>query len=225
MRKCCCCIPILGGATVLGFISLVLCTLEYVVTIPYLAGIDVETFNPLQRNLQEMYDQIWYDAKQTPNDTELTNGIVSEVKDYTWKTIIGEAVSTAVYFIISLLMICGIQYDMRRLMIPYIVIQMFYIILAIVIGIAITILCFYINHVVGIVAATLCLMLSSWLIYFWVAVQKAYIELGTRDNSCSPPALVKPTYNTGDHHNCSDGGGALYPTIQQHFQMLELGKS
>lgn len=221
MRKCCCCIPILGGATLIGFIALVLCALEFVVTIPYLAGIDVDTFNPIQNNLKYMYDQIEYTAKQVTNDTEQTEGIMTEVQEYTWKTIMSEAVSTGIYFIISLMMICGIQCDMRGLMIPYMVIQMLYIILAIIIGVAVTVLFFYYNLIMGIVSAAVVLILSFLFIYFWVAVQKAYIELGTRDYMYSP-APIKPTYNPG-HHNGS-GGGGLYPTVPQHFQMQEPDK-
>ena len=172
MRKCCCCIPILGGATLIGFIALVLCALEFVVTIPYLAGIDVDTFNPIQNNLKYMYDQIEYTAKQVTNDTEQTKGIMTEVQEYTWKTIMSEAVSTGIYFIISLMMICGIQCDMRGLMIPYMVIQMLYIILAIIIGVAVTVLFFYYNLIMGIVSAAVVLILSFLFIYFWVAVQK-----------------------------------------------------
>jgi len=219
MRKCCCCIPILGGATTIGLVALILCALEFVITIPYLADIDVETFNPLKGNIQYLYEQIEYIAKHMTNDTKMTNSIMAEVKDYTWETIMSEAVSTGVYFVISLMMICGIQCDMRGLMIPYLVIQMLYIILAIIIGVAVTVCFFYFNLIMGIVAAAVVLILSFLFIYFWVAVQKAYIELGTRDYMYSP-APIKPTYNPGHHHNGS-GGGGLYPTVPQHFQMQE----
>jgi len=131
MRKCCCCIPILGGATVLGFIALIFCALEFVVTIPYLAGIDTATFNPLGANIEYLYKQIEFGIKTATNDTELRNSIMIEVRDWTWTAILSEAISTGVYFTISLMMICGIQCDMRGLMIPYMVIQMLYIILAI----------------------------------------------------------------------------------------------
>ena len=126
MRKCCCCIPILAGATVLGFVGLVLCALEFVVTIPYLANVDAEQFNPLKGNLVYMYEQIEFGIKQVTNGTEpeIREAIMSEIQDYTWTTILSEAISTGVYFIITLMMICGIQCDLRGLMIPYLVIQM-----------------------------------------------------------------------------------------------------
>lgn len=213
----------MGGATVIGVVALVLCALEFVVTIPYLANIDPETFNPIEKNIKYMFDQIEYTVKQmTDNDTKLTNGIMEEVREYTWTTIMSEAVSTGIYFIISLMMICGIQCDMRGLMIPYLIIQMLYIILAIIIGVAVTVLFFYYYLIMGIVAAAVVLILSFLFIYFWVQVQKAYIELGTRDYMYSP-APIKPTYNPGHHHNGS-GGGGLYPTVPQHFQMQEPDK-
>jgi len=223
MRKCCCCIPILGGATVLGLIALVFCTLEFVVTIPYLADIDKDTFNPLKGNLEYLYEQIEFGLKAATNETELRNGIMEEVREWTWTTILSEAISTGVYFTISLMMICGIQCDMRGLMIPYMVIQMLYIILAIVIGVGVTVMFFYFNLIMGIVAAAVVLILAFLFIYFWVAVQKAYIELGNRDYMYSP-APIKPTYNPGHHHNGSGGGGGLYPTVPQHFQMQEPDK-
>jgi hypothetical protein len=206
MRKCCCCIPILGGATLIGFIALVLCALEFVVTIPYLAGIDVDTFNPIQNNLKYMYDQIEYTAKQVTNDTEQTKGIMTEVQEYTWKTIMSEAVSTGIYFIISLMMICGIQCDMRGLMIPYMVIQMLYIILAIIIGVAVTVLFFYYNLIMGIVSAAVVLILSFLFIYFWVAVQKVKkcnVQYQSRDIfkkgghviNCKFTEILQPGYN------------------------------
>jgi len=182
----------LGGATVIGVVALVLCALEFVVTIPYLANIDPETFNPIEKNIKYMFDQIEYTVKQmTDNDTKLTNGIMEEVREYTWTTIMSEAVSTGIYFIISLMMICGIQCDMRGLMIPYLIIQMLYIILAIIIGVAVTVLFFYYYLIMGIVAAAVVLILSFLFIYFWVQVQKAYIELGTRDYMYSPAPIIQ----------------------------------
>ena len=175
MRKCCCCIPILGGATTLGFVALILCALEFTVTIPYLANIPIDTFNPLKANIEYLYEQIEFALEQViqNNDTTISiDGIMKEVRDYTWTTIMSEAISTGVYFIISLMMICGVQCDMRGLMIPYLVIQMLYIILAIVIGIAATILIFFFNLIMGIVAAAVVLILAFLFIYFWAAVQK-----------------------------------------------------
>ena len=177
MRKCCCCIPILGGATTLGLVALVLCALEFVVTIPFLADISINTFNPLKGNIEYLYEQIDFALEQVINhtDTQLRETIMKEIRDYTWTAVLCEAISTGVYFSIALMMICGIQCDMRGLMIPYLVIQMIYIILAIVIGVAATVLIFYFNLIMGIVASAVLLILAFLFIYFWAAVQKVRV--------------------------------------------------
>ena len=175
MRKCCCCIPILGGATFLGFIAIMLCALEFVVTIPYLLKIDIDVFNPLQSNLEYLYDQLEYGFQSVINETDnphLTEEIMAQVRAYTWTAIISEACCTGVYLIISLMMVCGIQCDMRGLMLPYMIVQMLYILVGILSGIGITVLFFYFNIIMGIVSAAVILILAFLMIYFWVAVQK-----------------------------------------------------
>ena len=99
-------------------------------------------------------------------EPEIRDAIMKEIKEYTWTTILSEAISTGVYFIITLMMICGIQCDLRGLMIPYLVIQMLYIILAIIMGIAVTVVLFYFNLVMGIVAAAVVLILAFLFVYF-----------------------------------------------------------
>ena len=180
MRKCCCCIPILAGATILGLIALVFCALEYVVTIPYLADLDESTFNPLKANIEYLKHHIEGAVKQFTNDTEVIQGIMIDVEKYTWTSILSEAISTGIYFIVSLLMICGIHCDIRGLMIPYLVLQMLYIILATIMGAGATVVFFYYNTIMGIVSAAVVLILVFLFIYFWVAVQKvssAYLVL------------------------------------------------
>lgn len=220
MRKCCCCIPILGGATFLGLVALALCALECVVTIPFL--FDIETFNPLKENIDYFYIQVEYVLQNFTSPVQKEE-IMKEIRDYTWSTVVGEAISTGIYFLLSLLMIIGIHCDMRGLMIPYMVIQMLYIILGITIGVGITVMFFFYKIIMGIVCAAVVLIMAFFFIYYWIAVQKAYIELGNRDYMYSP-APIKPTYNPGHHHNGSGGGSGLYPTAPQHFQMQEPDK-
>ena len=169
------------GATVIGFITLALCALKLVLTIPYLAGIDVGTFNPIQNNLQYIYDQIEYATKNVSKDADLTKSIVPNVEENTWEIILSDTVSTVVYFIVSLMMICGIQCKMRGLMLPYMVVQMLYIILGIVTAVGVTVILFYYNLIMGIVAAASVLIPLFLIIHFWVTVKKAYIELGNHD--------------------------------------------
>ena len=73
-----------------------------------------------------------------------------------------------------------------------------------------------------------CMLKSAWfrpkkdvqfenfntILFLFIAVQRAYVELGNNDYMYSP-APIKPAYN--DHH----GRGGYYPTSPQHFQMDE----
>ena len=174
MRKCCCCIPILGGATFLGLIALALCALEFVVTIPFL--FDIETFNPLKENINYFYIQVDYVLQNFTSSPEQKEDIMKEIHGYTWSTVLGEAISTGVYFLLSLLMIIGIHCDMRGLMIPYMVIQMLYIILGITIGVGVTVLFFFYKIIMGIVCAAVVLIMAFFFIYYWIAVQKVSIH-------------------------------------------------
>jgi len=201
----------------LGLIALVLCALEFVCTIPYLA--DIATFNPLKENIEYVYHHVENVIDSLNITADTTAKIMAEMRDYTWHAILSEAIATGVYFLLALMMILGIHCDMRGLMIPYLIIQMLYIICAIVMGVGVTVLFFFYKIIMGIVCAAVVLILAFFFIYFWVAVQKAYIELGNRDYMYSP-APIKPTYNPGHHHN-GPGGGGLYPTAPQHFQMQD----
>ena len=170
------------GATVIGFMTLAFCTLKLVLTIPYLANIDVGTFNI---TLYYIYDQIEYAAKTATKDEELTKDIVSNVTENTWEIIMGETVSTGVYFIVSLMMFCGIRCKMKGLMIPYMVVQMFYIIVAIGTAVAVTVLLFYYNLIMGIVAAASVLIPLFLIIHFWCVVKKTWEVMGNGDHSPS----------------------------------------
>ena len=54
-RKCCCCIPVVVGAAILGLIALLFCASELAALISYLAQFDIETINPIQQNLNDIY--------------------------------------------------------------------------------------------------------------------------------------------------------------------------
>ena len=181
MKKCCCCIPILQGATAIGLITLLLCALKLVLTIPYLAGIDVGTFNPIENNLYYIYAQIEVAAKTLTKDADIAKMITSKVRESTWEIILSVTVSSGVYIILSLMMICGIKCKkgkVRVLMIPYMVVQMLFVIFLIVTAVSVTVLLFYYNLIIGIVSAASVLIPSFLIIYFWCSVKNAYITLG-----------------------------------------------
>merc|ERR1711981_833202 len=103
-------------------------------------------------------------------------------------------------------------------MIPYFIIQMFCIIVMVLITVAVTVALFLMGQlVVGIVATVVTLVISALLIYFWAAVQRAFMELGNNDYMYSP-APIKPV---GVGHYDGRGHADPYPTSPQHFAMDE----
>ena len=115
-RKCCCCIPVVVGAAILGLIALLFCAAELAVLIPYLAQFDIETFNPIQQNLNDIY----YVFEDLLNNcvteascpfnmtTDFKQTIMTEVKSYESTVLMGAAVESGVYGLTALLMVIGI---------------------------------------------------------------------------------------------------------------------
>ena len=115
-RKCCCCIPVVVGAAILGLIALLFCAAELAVLIPYLAQFDIETFNPIQQNLNDIYF-VFEDLLQNcvteascpfNMTTDFKQTIMTEVKSYESTVLMGAAVESGVYGLTALLMVIGI---------------------------------------------------------------------------------------------------------------------
>ena len=106
----------------------------------------------------------------------------------------------------------GASCQVRGLMVPYLILQMLVFIVWIVTGAAVTLGLCFVNAIVAVIAGVTVLISSGLLLYFWIAVQRAYVELGNNDYMYSP-APIKPMtqYN--------DGRGYYPPTSPQHFQM------
>ena len=71
----------------------------------------------------------------------------------------------------------------------------------------------FVNAIVAVIAGVTVLISSGLLLYFWIAVQRAYVELGNNDYMYSP-APIKPMTT-----QYNDGRGYYPPTSPQHFQM------
>ena len=121
-RKCCCCIPVVVGAAILGLIALLFCAAELAVLIPYLADFDIETFNPIQQNLNDIYF-VFEDLLENcvteqgscafNMTTDFKETIMSEVKNYEPTVLMGAAVESGVYGLTALLMVIGIACKVR----------------------------------------------------------------------------------------------------------------
>jgi len=219
MRKCCCCISVHVGSAILGFIGLMMCAAELVLLLPYL--FKVEEFNPIEKHQAGFWKVLEETVEETknPNITYYYNQFITTVQPYSWAACVGFAIEAGIYSICCLLLIIGASCRIRGLMIPYLIIQMFCIIVMVLITVAVTVALFLMGQVVvGIVATVVTLVISALLIYFWAAVQRAFMELGNNDYMYSP-APIKPV---GVGHYDGRGGHAdHYPTSPQHFPMDE----
>merc|ERR1712126_511626 len=171
--------------------------------VAYKAKIDPEVFNPIEANIKHLE----YGLENGFKDINKTLGLnLTEkeivdfkdliVEDYLPTALLAELAAPGVYVVISALMVIGVLCDMRGMMIPYLMVQMLFIIVAIVV-LGFTIALFFIEVMMGIVSAAVLLIFSFLLVYYWVSVQQAYVELGNRDYMYSP-APTKP-YN-GSHN-------------------------
>jgi len=226
-RKCCCCIPVVVGAAILGLIALLFCASELAVLIPYLAQFDVETFNPIQQNLNDIYFVFDDLLKNCVSDagtcvfnmtTEYKNTILSEVRSYESTVLMGAAVESGVYGLTALLMVIGIAAKSRFLMLPYMILTLLGIIVLVLAGVGACVYLFFDPEllVAGVIASVTTLIFGSIMMYLWSVVQRAFVDLGNDDRMYSPVG----TKDNGIDYN--GGRNAYhYPTSPQQFQMDE----
>ena len=89
MRKCCCCISVHVGATILGLIGFLICALELAVLVPYLFEIDPEVFNPVQQNLEQFYFVLEKTLTENQIDKDTIDEVLKNLKEYLWPAFLG----------------------------------------------------------------------------------------------------------------------------------------
>lgn len=208
MAKCCCCINVRTGALILGFLGTLFAVAELVPLVPYLAEWD--QFNPIKENMEKFFYVFEQMLEEHQFNKEQIDEIIANIKEYLWPIVLGETISAGVYILISVLLMVGVQCTKRGLMLPYLIIQMACIVLFVVAGIAATVGLFILNLILGVVCGCVVLVSASLLIYFWIVVQRAYVDVG-RYGDYSPAPTVKPIYVGSNSHH--------YPAMPQHFQM------
>jgi len=226
-RKCCCCIPVVVGAAILGLIALLFCASELTVLIPYLAQFDIETFNPIQQNLNDIYfvfDDLLKNCVSNAGacvfnmTTEYKNDILEQTKSYESTVLMGAAVESGVYGLTALLMVIGIAAKSRFLMLPYMILTLLGIIVLVLAGVGACVYLFFDPEllVAGVIASVTTLIFGSIMMYLWSVVQRAFVDLGNDDRMYSPVG----TKDNGIDYN--GGRNAYhYPTSPQQFQMDE----
>jgi len=210
---------------ILGIIGFSICALELVGLIPY--ELQLNVFNPIQDFVGLDFATLKYHLEVFAKDHAVDNDTLEILKgkldEYLPPIFLGATVEAGVYAVSCLLMLIGACCKVRGLMIPYLILQMLVLIVTIATGGLVSALYFLLapnmeenqiggGIVLGCIAAGVTLILAILLIYFWLSVQRAYVELGNNEYMYSP-APMKPSYN--------DGRAGYYPTSPQHFQMDE----
>ena len=90
MRKCCCCISVHVGASILGFLGFLICALELAVLIPYMLDIDPETFNPIKDNLDDFKYILEKTMEENKIDKDTIGIITTNIDTYSWPSFLGK---------------------------------------------------------------------------------------------------------------------------------------
>jgi hypothetical protein len=123
MSKCCCCLSVTTGATILGLIGILMAAAELVPLVPYL--IESESFNPIRENVEKMFyvmEQMLEENKFTKDEID---EIVLNIRAYLWPFILGETISSGLYALLAFFLVIGVQMRKRVLMLPYMIVQVF----------------------------------------------------------------------------------------------------
>jgi hypothetical protein len=170
MSKCCCCLSVTTGATILGLIGILMGTAELVLFVPYL--IEAESFNPMRKEVGKMVQHV------LPS----SNFSKEEINEGLRAFILVGTISSGLYALLAFFLVIGIQFRKRVLMTPYIIVQMAATAIFGLLGIAGTILFFILDIIAGFVCGVSVLVISYLLIYFWMVVQRAYVDLWVNGN-------------------------------------------
>ena len=86
--------------------------------------------------------------------------------------------SAIVFGSTCILLLIGVQLQMKSLMIPYLVVQMLIIVMTAIVGIPIAIGLFYLKHPLYGLSVTTAVFFTSILpIYFWFTVKRVYSDM------------------------------------------------
>ena len=174
MGYCFFCIPLLEGILVQGFLSLIMCILGFVST-----AYGDNAFNPLNHFLNHITTAL---KESTGKETIVSIETITSLKNHS-SLVFNLATAGVIAYVLScFMMIIGTQFEKfwkhSWLMVPYLIAQMFWIILDIVIGVPLAVILFYLNYSKdGQIVTSFVLLTSIMSFYFWINVNMAYKKL------------------------------------------------
>ena len=174
MGYCFFCVPLLEGILVHGFLSLLTCIVVFFST-----AYDDNALNPLCHFLNHITTAL---EESIDVKSIFSKDTINILKDNA-SVMFNLATTGVIAYVIScFMMIVGTQFKNLRkhpwLMIPYLIAQMSWIVIDIVIGIPLAVILFYLNHSKdGQIVTSFVLLTSIMSFYFWMTVNTAYKKL------------------------------------------------
>ena len=168
MGHCFFCVPLLEGILIHGFLSLLMCIVVFFST-----AYGHNALNPLYQFLDHITTAL---EKSTENESIVNKDTINILKDHASLMFNLATAGVIAYVISCCMMMIGTQFRKHpRLMIPYLIAQMLWILLDIAIGIPLAAVLFYLNHSKdGQFVISFVLITSIMSFYFWMTVNKAY---------------------------------------------------
>ena len=90
MKKCCCCIPLVRGAIILTILAFLISSIQLGTLFPYILDVDVETFNPIERNLNGTLDLLRSKLKEFEVKPGIVSAVEENIRKYIRPTLIGK---------------------------------------------------------------------------------------------------------------------------------------
>lgn len=165
------------AAIVLGSLGLVLFVIGLVLLIPYLTQADIDNFNPIQKNLDTFYYEFEKALNNNGWDQAQASAFIGQIKPYIRHFFDFLIAQTAFFGVASLLLIIGAKVENQWLILPYLILQMLFIIELILAGVGVPIALYYFKVITGakLAVVNICVLISVALsLYLWILVQKAY---------------------------------------------------
>ena len=179
-QNCFHCVPILGGAMCIGFISLAVYGVVFSFTLPYV----LETDSIFKNNMDSMINYVM--VKFVSLDDR--GKIHKTINKYMPTTVMIFIIFTGFQCIVNLMMITGVAWRKRILMIPYLITNWIKTLLKTILGISVIILTystFGYEMTVFMITGVVTTVIAS--IYFQLIVIKwAYMKLGTKESIGDP---------------------------------------
>ena len=90
MKKCCCCIPLNAGAIILVLLSLIITAIQLCVLVPYLANVDPESFNLIEKYKPKVMEFLQSKLTEYKVSEDVIQQIKETINNSLWPTVLSK---------------------------------------------------------------------------------------------------------------------------------------